>query len=1126
MEYLINKFYRFSGPLIFLCIVIFLSQPITAQRTDAHWFPYFAQFGGPLPSGPKVSTIAPNGDIYVAGNSGNDVRVAKWDGIVWQVLGDRLSSASVGQADVFAIAVDSNEDVYVGGLFDLAYNNNGTSDPVSNIAKFIAATNSWESVGQGVDNSVSALAVDPGNNNVYVGGNFITGTNSSGATVTLIGIARWNITTQVWEKLGEGVTTIAGFPGEVQAAAVESNGNLIIGGNFDKAYQIGGAIEVVNSIARWNVSSLMWEKFGQGVSPIYSIVNNIALDANDILYIAGNFQFAVNPGGSMVPGPITKWDGSQWISYPLLGFDISIAVDGNNTLFVLYYSPASNTILVDRWVTNQWETIGNLQFEGASTIATNLSNPLEYLYLGGRYNEIINPISGNTTIAKHHAEWDGSDWTPLNLPIGAGGEIHAIQSDRVQDYVYVGGDFTTISGIPFNHIARVDGNFWEGLGFGLNGSVYEIHAEFNSQFSRDVFVGGDFDFATNPNGSIVALNNVGRWNATLEQWERFGFGVNGPVYAIQFLWDAAGNPEYLYVGGSFNTATNPDNSTITNVGNIVRWSFTQNIWERLGDGVSGGGAPAVRDMIAFSAPVRSLYVGGSFLNATNTGGGQVSSSNIVRLNRFTDTWEAMGQGVDNTVWALGDGRKIWVGGEFSTAITSNGTQISTPYLAFWDGLSDEWLPMGQVNGPVRTIKISPIRGRRYIGGDFTQIGSLAANHIALHEGLVIDAPEGWRTLGSGTDGPVNTIEFIGPCNKIGEVLYVGGSFTMAGNQPAQNIAKWNYGVKIIHAHVHLSSSSLHSSGYRGTVSGASCSGLSSNNLSDYIIFDGLKFRESASADSLPLFESFELTIAPSNDPFNPIVTFDSLIIDNENPNAFLFMGVDDTTLYAPNPDGRSIGLTMLLKGLQVENIQPGMVELLLLNAVTDAPAIDIEAQGVGTLIENLIYGETADSIAIAPGTYTFDVKRNSDGQLLGSYPVDISNNVDEIVIVTVSGFLDPAANQNGPPMSLDVFETSIIVSVEPQDEPSGVVETFRLSHNYPNPFNPSTKIKFSVPQTSFVTLKVYDILGRKITILVNEEKTIGNYEVNFNASNLSSGVYFYRMQAGDFIETKKMVLLQ
>ena len=86
--------------------------------------------------------------------------------------------------------------------------------------------------------------------------------------------------------------------------------------------------------------------------------------------------------------------------------------------------------------------------------------------------------------------------------------------------------------------------------------------------------------------------------------------------------------------------------------------------------------------------------------------------------------------------------------------------------------------------------------------------------------------------------------------------------------------------------------------------------------------------------------------------------------------------------------------------------------------------------------------------------------------------------------------------------------------------------SFELYQNYPNPFNPSTKIKFFNPKSSFVNLKVYNVLGKEAATLVNEERPAGNYEVDFNATDLPSGVYFYRLQAGDFIETKKMVLLR
>ena len=85
---------------------------------------------------------------------------------------------------------------------------------------------------------------------------------------------------------------------------------------------------------------------------------------------------------------------------------------------------------------------------------------------------------------------------------------------------------------------------------------------------------------------------------------------------------------------------------------------------------------------------------------------------------------------------------------------------------------------------------------------------------------------------------------------------------------------------------------------------------------------------------------------------------------------------------------------------------------------------------------------------------------------------------------------------------------------------------FYLLQNFPNPFNPLTKIKYSIPQSSFVILKLYDILGNEIETLVSEEKPSGIYEVEFNASNLSSGIYFYQLQAGGFMSTKKLVLLK
>ncbi|MDT3695209.1 MAG: T9SS type A sorting domain-containing protein [Ignavibacterium sp.] len=89
-----------------------------------------------------------------------------------------------------------------------------------------------------------------------------------------------------------------------------------------------------------------------------------------------------------------------------------------------------------------------------------------------------------------------------------------------------------------------------------------------------------------------------------------------------------------------------------------------------------------------------------------------------------------------------------------------------------------------------------------------------------------------------------------------------------------------------------------------------------------------------------------------------------------------------------------------------------------------------------------------------------------------------------------------------------------------------IIKEFELSQNFPNPFNPNTTIRYQIPKSGNVTLKIYDVLGAEVTTLVNEEKVAGKYEVSFNASKLASGVYIYRIQAGDFISSKKMILLK
>ncbi|MDR3666053.1 MAG: T9SS type A sorting domain-containing protein [Ignavibacteriaceae bacterium] len=89
-----------------------------------------------------------------------------------------------------------------------------------------------------------------------------------------------------------------------------------------------------------------------------------------------------------------------------------------------------------------------------------------------------------------------------------------------------------------------------------------------------------------------------------------------------------------------------------------------------------------------------------------------------------------------------------------------------------------------------------------------------------------------------------------------------------------------------------------------------------------------------------------------------------------------------------------------------------------------------------------------------------------------------------------------------------------------------IPQTYELHQNFPNPFNPETTIRYQIPKPGMVTLKVYDILGREVATLVNENKIEGSYDFTFNASRFASGVYIYQIRVNDYVSSKKMILLK
>jgi len=305
------------------------------------------------------------------------------------------------------------------------------------------------------------------------------------------------------------------------------------------------------------------------------------------------------------------------------------------------------------------------------------------------------------------------------------------------------------------------------LGGGVNGPVYAVAVD---PSNGDVYVGGDFSQAINPNGTAISsVGNIARWDGS--QWHSLsqgvvdsGFGGNRPdqVNAIAI------NGSNVYVGGRFTRAGGGGGITALN---IARWNGSS--WSAMDTGldVENCGSPkdpALCDVLVAAIAVDgsgNVYAGGAFSKAGSQRTGPVA--------RYNGTWSALGDyrwdGPVSTIVALGSS-DVYVGGNFTQAGGATANRI-----AHWNGGS--WSALGSgLNNAVYALATSG--SDVYVGGNFTQAGGGAANYIARWNGS-------WSALGSGLDGPALAVALNG------SDLYVGGSFTQAGGGETHYLAKWD-----------------------------------------------------------------------------------------------------------------------------------------------------------------------------------------------------------------------------------------------------------------------------------------------------------------------------------------------
>ena len=304
-------------------------------------------------------------------------------------------------------------------------------------------------------------------------------------------------------------------------------------------------------------------------------------------------------------------------------------------------------------------------------------------------------------------------------------------------------------------------------------------------------------------------------------------------------------------------------------------------------------------------------------------------------------------------------------------------------------------------------------------------------------------------------------------------------------------------------------------------------------LNGNLLLDDFAFRTATPFIDAPATVDLNIGVAPGNSTSvdDTLANFTANLVNGET-YVLIANGVLDPNLYASNPDGRNITFTLFAKTNARESATSGNVDFFVVHGSTDAPTVDVIARGVATLVDDAAYGDITDYISVPPANYTLDLTLADGVTLVQSYVADLRTLGGGSAVVFASGFLDPSSNQNGEAFGIFYALADGTVGQFPEgvasvENISGVnPDNYTLAQNYPNPFNPSTTINFTIPNSEFVTLKVYNILGSEVTTLVNENLSAGAYRFNFDAKGLASGVYLYELNAGNFREIKKMNLLK
>lgn len=1107
-------------PLLAFLILAFSAQSL-AQTPDNS--PWDRSFGIPGIHGSVGAADADGDDIFLAGNFSFAGDLQADNVVRWNRATQTFSGVGGGLVPLynehFAIdaLVATEEAVFVGGSFRAYSPSSGGN--LTHFARYDRTTEQWSSpagdtplypvsamvrhndalyiaaghlfrydlnTGQvTIESDVIAamFALESVGDHIYVGGRF-----SMLGDLEAHNIARYTPSTGEWTTLGEGDTNgiQSVWVGNQQVGQVNTlafhDGMLYVGGEFGAA---GG--QVARSLAAWDAAAESWSEYGGGLRAYYlpssggtinvpGKVAAIGFDSAGRLYAVGTFTRGGGNTNDGVPlNSIGRYANEAWQALdsgnkPAMDFG---AVLGD--LFLVgngWTSPELAASVIAMWniTAERWEALSSGPSQGV--------------------------VHG--TVRDFHVRADGSLLAiaegasigniPL-LPTVGGGARHTVVRWTAAGWVPLAGNLS----------ALLDAREWLSLNVLAEDDEGIVYA--GGSIAYDIISGGAYYRYERP--------FLGRWDG--QAWTHlagayplkarpveFNPGTFGSVHALEV------SEGELYIGGVFVGANLGGTTLIPGTENLVKYDLATGQW------IATGGVSTYVYALAVDRPRNRTFYGGVQIAGRES---PETSSELVSVHSL-----ARGEAIVSALTIHNS--KLYTGGTFT-----HSHDVAASNVAVMDLTTDITSTLGSgvtaQFGYGRVTDFAFSGHDVYVTGQFDFAGGQSSRGVAVWDGAM------WSGFGRGLEYITESGGLLAGRGEAvavygGDQLFVGGAFSLAGGAPSFGVARYFLNpqqpsgdaiVRITHASAALA--------FVGPVELRVGGELMAT----------LAFGEGTPPLTLPAGVPLAINLRAVNNPsldfsFEHTLAAGNFIVTVTG-------APEDLWPVLANPFDHDLALKLIEKLITWEPAARGgggSVGVLATHAVSDAPSLSISISGGGQVIDaELEYGAASAEITLTPGPYVFTIRDARDDAYIGAYAVDLSDHANQVVQLSIAGFVDPAANQGGPAMTLfAVDETGTSDEGEPvSSEPStNLPAALALAPAYPNPSAFSATIRYAVPTTGAVGLSVYDSLGRRVAVLADGPTTAGWHEVSLDAGRLAAGVYIVRLHNGEASATQRLTVVR